>query len=70
MNSLHHIITSFKMSTVQEQVEKNQQDILYLFTTLNLCQKVLYKQEKEIKKLKEELEKIQELMNQLKNSQS
>lgn len=58
------------MSTVQEQVEKNQQDILYLFTTLNLCQKVLYKQEKEIKKLKEELEKIQELMNQLKNSQS
>lgn len=58
------------MSTVQEQVEKNQQDILYLFTTLNLCQKVLYKQEKEIKKLKEELEKIQELMNQPKNSQS
>lgn len=58
------------MSTVQEQVEKNQQDILYLFTTLNLCQKVMYKQEKEIKKLKEELEKIQELMNQLKNSQS
>lgn len=58
------------MSAVQEQVEKNQQDILYLFTTLNLCQKVLYKQEKEIKKLKEELEKIQELMNQPKNSQS
>lgn len=58
------------MSTVQEQVEKNQQDILYLFTTLNLCQKVMYKQEKEIKKLKDELEKIQELMNQLKNSQS
>ena len=58
------------MSTVQEQVEKNQQDILYLFTTLNLCQKVMYKQEKEIKKLKDELKKIQELMNQLKNSQS
>lgn len=62
------------MSTVQEQVEKNQQDILYLFTTLNLCQKVMYKQEKEIKKLKDEHktanEKIQELMNQLKNSQS
>ena len=48
------------MSTVQEQVEKNQQDILYLFTTLNLCQKVMYKQEKEIKKLKDELEKIQD----------
>ena len=30
----------------------------------------MYKQEKEIKKLKDELEKIQELMNQLKNSQS